>query len=363
MVARTISVTLQQVIRSIFLIVFPLAFITLFAWATAGSTYGTTSDPMRAAVWLWLGAHLTPFNISNESMVGYLSLLPFGAAALPWLAMRNGYRRSIERVGDTKSTRTYFIFWYLIVYALLALVANNSQANIDWKRGPITVLFILITATFSLKAANFLKLPAQMLIFMLGIAGLVFTISLIMDFQTAKNLSIVLQPGIVGGFLLLILQLAYLPNIFIASLSYIFGAGVFLGSGTDISPLNFSLREIPAIPVLAALPSGTVSWLLLFTVMISIYGWFNLTILRKSEVFIKIKRQNILRFFVISVGGFSALAFLSSGSLITSNMSPVGVNIEKAALIIAIQLLIVLLIQIFLPKLISKLSDKGRVKP
>ena len=117
MVARTISVTLQQVLRSIFLIVFPLAFITLFAWATAGSTYGTTSDPMRAAVWLWLGAHLTPFNISSESMFGYLSLLPVGAAIFPWLAMRNGYRRSIERVGNAKTTRTYFIFWYLIIYS------------------------------------------------------------------------------------------------------------------------------------------------------------------------------------------------------------------------------------------------------
>ena len=104
MVARTVSVTLQQVIRSIFLIVFPLAFITLFAWATAGSTYGTTSDPMRAAIWLWLGAHLTPFNIASESMVGYLSLLPMGAAILPWLAIRNGYRRSIERVGAVSYT-------------------------------------------------------------------------------------------------------------------------------------------------------------------------------------------------------------------------------------------------------------------
>jgi hypothetical protein len=97
--------------------------------------------------------------------------------------------------------------------------------------------------------------------------------------------------------------------------------------------------------------------------MISIYGWFNLIILRKSQEFIKIKRQSILRFFVISVGGFSALAFFSSGSLITSNMSPVGVNIEKAALIIGTQLLIILLIQIYLPKLIGKLNDKGRVKP
>ena len=362
MVARTISVTLQQVIRSIFLIVFPLAFITLFAWATAGSTYGTTSDPMRAAIWLWLGAHLTPFNIASESMIGYLSLLPIGAAVLPWLAIRNGYRRSIERVGDAKSTRTYFILWYLIVYTLLALIAGNSQANIDWRRGPITVLLILISATFTLRAANFLKLPAQIFLIMLGIAGLVYSISLIMHFQTAKNLATVLQSGIIGGFLLLLMQIVYLPNIFIASLSYIFGAGIFLGSGTEISPTIFSLREIPAIPVLAALPNGTVSWLIIFTLMIAIYGWINLVILRNSTEFIKIKRQSILRFFVISVGGFCLLAALSSGSLITSNMSPVGVNIGKAAIIIATQLLVVLLIQIYLPKLISKLSSKGRVQ-
>ena len=363
MVARTISVTLQQVIRSIFLIVFPLAFITLFAWATAGSTYGTTSDPMRAAIWLWLGAHLTPFNIASESMVGYLSLLPIGATLLPWLAIRNGYRRSIERLGDAKSTRTYFILWYLIVYTLLALIAGNSQANIDWRRGPITVLFILVSASYTVKAANFLKLPAQIFLVMLGIAGLVFTISLVMHFHTAKNLAIVLQSGIIGGFLLLLLQILYLPNIFIASLSYILGAGIFLGSGTDIAPNIFSLREIPAIPVLAALPNGTVTWLIVFTMMIAIYAWINLITLRNSTEFIKIKRQSILRFFVISIGGFCLLAALSSGSLITANMSPVGVNIGKAAIIIVIQLLLVLLIQIYLPKLISKFSSKGRVQP
>jgi len=363
MVARTVTVTLQQVIRSIFLILFPLAFIALFAWATAGSTSGTTSDPMRAAVWLWLGAHLTPFNIASESMRGYLSLLPIGAAALPWLAIRNGYRRSIEKLSNTKSTRIYFILNYLLVYSLLALVAGNSQANIDWQRGPITVVILLISATFSLKATNFLKLPAQIFSIMLGVAGLIFTISLVMHFHTAKNLSIVLQPGIIGGFLLLLLQIAYLPNIFIASLSYIFGAGIYLGSGTNISPSVFSLKEIPAIPVLAALPNGKVTWLIIFTVMISIYGWVNLVLLRKSDVFIKIKRQNILRFFVISVGGFSAIAALSSGSLITSNMSPVGVNVTKASLIIAVQLLGVLLIQIYLPKLIGILSVKDRVKP
>jgi hypothetical protein len=42
-------------------------------------------------------------------------------------------------------------------------------------------------------------------------------------------------------------------------------------------------------------------------------------------------------------------------------MSPVGVNIAAACVIITIQLIIVLLLQILLPKLISSLSSKGRV--
>jgi hypothetical protein len=47
--------------------------------------------------------------------------------------------------------------------------------------------------------------------------------------------------------------------------------------------------------------------------------------------------------------------------LITANMSPVGVNIAASCLIITAQLIVVLLIQIFLPKIISSLSNKGRV--
>lgn len=361
MLARAILVTLQQVIRSTILILFPIAFITLFAWATAGSTYGTTSDPMRAAIWLWLGTHLTPFNVSSESMTGYLSLLPIGALLLPALAMRIGYRRCVERVGDHKSTRSYFILWYLVIYCLLAITASNTQASVDWWRGPLTLLLILFLATTSINTAKSLKLPFYLFLVMLGIAGLVFTTSLIINFQTAKNLTVVLQPGIIGGALLLLLQLAYLPNVFIATLSYIFGAGIFLGANTQIAPLDFSLREIPAIPVLAALPSGEIAWLAIPTIMIFIYGWLNLTVLLRANTFIKIKRQSVLRFLVISVAGFAAVSALSSGSLITANMSPVGVNIAQASWIITIQLLLVLLIQIYLPKLINLINNKGRV--
>ncbi|GBL18106.1 hypothetical protein EMGBS2_01750 [Actinomycetota bacterium] len=109
MVARRLWIALQQVIRSVLIILFPLAFITLFAWATAGSTYGTTSDPMRAAVWLWLGSHLTPFNITSNDVSGYLSYLPLGAVVLPWLTMRLGYKRVLVNLRIKKLVAHTFL--------------------------------------------------------------------------------------------------------------------------------------------------------------------------------------------------------------------------------------------------------------
>ena len=151
MVARNFYVTLQQVIRSVLIIIFPIAFITLFAWATAGSTYGTTSDPMRAAVWLWLGTHLTPFNILSNDMNGYLSYLPIGAVIFPWLAIKNGFNRANETLANRKTSRAYFILNYVLLYTILALVSNNAQVKIDWLRGIPILLIILIMATSTKK--------------------------------------------------------------------------------------------------------------------------------------------------------------------------------------------------------------------
>jgi hypothetical protein len=159
MVARRFLISLQQVIRSVLIILFPLAFIALFAWATAGSTYGSTADPMRASVWLWLGAHLAPFNITSNEVTGYLSYLPLGAAILPWLSMRVGYRRVVGEIQNQKVSRAYFVLTYTLVYSLLAIVASNSQVSIDWPRGLVILLALLFLATTSTNFQTLIKLP------------------------------------------------------------------------------------------------------------------------------------------------------------------------------------------------------------
>jgi hypothetical protein len=361
MVARRLWTALQQVIRSVLIILFPLAFITLFAWATAGSTYGTTSDPMRAAVWLWLGSHLTPFNITSNEVSGYLSYLPLGAVVLPWLTMRLGYKRVLEVVENKKVSRAYFIIAYLLIYLLLTLISSNSQVSTDLFRGLGILFILLLTATTDLKVENSIKLPMQIFLIMLGIAGILFSISLMLNFSTAKNLTIVLNPGILGGLLLLLLQLLYLPNIIFTTLSYILGSGFSLGKATDISPFIFNLREIPAIPVLAGLPSDKNIWFLLPTLMIAIYGWINLTLIFKLNIDTKSKRQLILRFFILSILGVMIIAFITSGSLISSNMSPVGVNPLRIGAVVTAYLLFVLLLMILLPKVFKKKDSKGRL--
>jgi len=361
MVARVVGVTLQQVIRSILIILFPLAFITLFAWATAGSTYGSTADPMRATVWLWLGSHLTPFHITSNEITGYLSYLPIGAAILPWLSIRVGYRRVVEIIGNKKVSRAYFILSYIFIYSLLGFIASNSQVSIDWGRGLITLLILLLLATSRVKAEKLTKLPWQMFLLMLGVAGFVYSISLAMNFGIAKNLTIVIQPGIFGGILLLLLQILYLPNIFFATLSYILGAGFSLGSATQITPFIFNLREIPAIPLLAALPAGENPWFVIATIMLTIYAWINLNNIKQLNLDIKSKQQIYIRFFVLSILGAAVLAFITSGSLISANMSPVGVNPLHISAVVAAHLLLVLLLIQLLPRLVKKKAKQGRL--
>ena len=361
MVARTFWVALQQVVRSILIYLFPLSFIALFAWATAGSTYGTTSDPMRAAVWLWLGSHLTPFHITSNEITGYLSYLPIGAAIFPILTMRVGYRRVLESVSNKKIGRAYFILSYLIVYLLLAVVASNSQVSVDWFRGIPTLLVLLLLATTNLNAEHLVKIPFYFFAIMLGLGGLLLSISLILNFSTAKNLTIVIQPGILGGLLLLLLQLLYLPNIIFTCLSYGLGSGFSLGSATDITPFIFNLREIPAIPVLAALPNGKYPWLIVLTLIVAIYAWVNIDLINKQRVDAKSKQQITIRFFLISTFIPAIFAFISSGSLLSANMSPVGVNPIRIGTVFALQVLIVFILVKYLPRLFKKKQGESRL--
>jgi hypothetical protein len=72
----------------------------------------------------------------------------------------------------------------------------------------------------------------------------------------------------VGGFVLVLGELAYLPNLVLWGASWVLGAGFSLGDGTVISPTVTQLGLLPAVPVFGAVPAESsgrwvlVAWLL-----------------------------------------------------------------------------------------------------
>jgi hypothetical protein len=65
-----------------------------------------------------------------------------------------------------------------------------------------------------------------------------------------------LTPGLIGGALLLLVQLAYVPNAVGWAVCYSLGPGFAFGTFTVVAPTGAAIGPLPLFPMLAALPTG-----------------------------------------------------------------------------------------------------------
>jgi hypothetical protein len=355
MLQRVLGVTFAQALRSAAIFLLPLAFITLIAWATAGSATGTTSDPIRAAMWIWLGAHHVHFDLalSPSGVAGYLSFLPIGALLLPIVALRAGFKRVISKLdGDYSNLtgiRLFFSLFYAILAAMVALFSSSAGVVPLWWMAAIFAFLIALGSSFIADRSINLGMPVilalRIIALLLGSGFLIFAIAFFFNFGQATLITEVLAPGFFGSFLLLIVNLLYLPNAALAALSYVSGAGFAVGAGTHLSPITQDIGQIPAIPLLAALPVNSNKWFLLFSIVIIAFG----ALLGYWTISLQ-DRASWQSFFIVLVM-LVIFAYLASGSLITQAMGAVGLSIWQFILAVGSQLLIGLLAFKFIPRM------------
>jgi hypothetical protein len=109
-------------------------------------------------------------------------------------------------------------------------------------------------------------MPARPRSVVVGVAGALATLaatgallagtSLAVHMHEAAVLERDLGPGAVGTVLLCLLEVAYLPNAVIWAIAFSLGPGFAFGSGTVVGPTGSALAQLPAFPMLAALPPG-----------------------------------------------------------------------------------------------------------
>jgi hypothetical protein len=365
MLARALLVSFQQALRSIALTIFPLAFIALLAWATAGSSTGNTTDPIRASIWLWLGAHLIPFDLFLPPSfdAGALSILPLGAVIFPFFAMRSGLARTISALERARPARIFFGLWYVAFIALATYLSRTSDVKPSLIFAPLysILLISLGSVDFNHRALAPFRFASYLFTLLAGLALLLFGASLVLHFAIVKNLTTVLQPGWVGGVLLLLIQILYLPNLALHALSYFVGFGFSIGANTHISPTVFSIKQIPAIPILGGLPTSKHPLFLLGVILFfAISLLISISIMRRHSN-LNSRIREFLQLTLAASAVLALLSYLSSGTLLTSALHTVGVRWWPIAAAFAFSQILFLVVVLLIPAGIHRFRNRASV--
>jgi hypothetical protein len=255
--------------------------LTIIGWVAAPhDTFGEDIiDILQGAVLAWLVGHHVSFSVPD----GQIALLPLGLVLLPglllyrsgrWLArscdiprLRYVYRAALAIAGP-----------YAAIAGTLALLARTEAVEPSMPRalvmgfvtaflaGGLGVLRQLMRDK-EVPARDLLRLmpprSRSLLVGMLASTGtlllgglLLFLVALAMSLPEVVETTRVLGPGLVGGALLIVVQLAYLPNAVVFAVCYALGPGFAVGAGTVVAPTGVSVGALPMLPMLAALPSN-----------------------------------------------------------------------------------------------------------
>jgi hypothetical protein len=93
----------------------------------------------------------------------------------------------------------------------------------------------------------------------IALAALVTAVAFIGSYAKIIELYEALQTQVLGGVAVTVGELAVLPNLVIWTASWLIGPGFALGTGSTVSPLATQLGPVPAIPILGAIPTGSLS--------------------------------------------------------------------------------------------------------
>lgn len=284
-----------------------LAFLAVPAVLMWWLAFDLEAEPLELATLvaaLWQLAHLVPMTIglsaqtalslglSPEALTFTFSLAPLGltliTASLAWWAGHRagvrgargawaivggvaGYAAAAAFIAATATGLSLWPQWAriavpVLVYTvplILGFVLRSALDDEDWWASAVRRLQKLIersaptgAAAFPARAAEVFRLAAAALAVLLALGALGIVISLLVRYGEVIALSQGLQLDAFGALMVFILQLIYLPTMWIWAVSWFVGTGFSVGAATSVSPFETLLGPIPALPLFGAIPEG-----------------------------------------------------------------------------------------------------------
>jgi hypothetical protein len=252
-----------------------LTLLVLVGWIAAPHAGPGLTGVLRTAALLWLIGHHVGFTLPG---VGRIGMLPLGLVLLPggllwragrWVVQAGGVRK----LGHVAYAALALAVPYAMVAAALALASSSARAAPSLPEAVVCSFLLALTAgglggARGIAPWNELAglLPDRLRSLTVGTAAalalltaagsLLAAASLAAHLGEFRNVNASLGAGAVGALLLLLAQLAYVPNAITWAISFTLGPGFAFGAGTVVAPTGSALGQLPAFPLLAALPQG-----------------------------------------------------------------------------------------------------------
>jgi hypothetical protein len=329
--------------------------LVVLGWAVSGRGEDGIGTALGATGVVWLVAHHAP--VATESGAT-ITLLPLALTALPVLLLHRAGRWA-ARITATTATpdAVLLVVAATATYAGIALgIAQVSSiggagvpdlAALGWSALVAAIgLGWGVASGAGLLAPLAERVPptARRAAVVAGVAGgalvvasaAVAVVALVARWSTVTGLERQVAPGALEAVELLLVSIAYLPNLLLWTLSYLAGPGFAAGGGTTVDPFSAAGALLPGIPVLGAIPvdaPALAPLLLLLPVAAGVLG--ALALRRRGPAGLGAECGQVL-LGALAVGAVAALASaFAGGALGSARLAQLGPHAWQTGLALA----------------------------
>jgi hypothetical protein len=353
------------VIRSVttggFIAVLSLALwliVTLAAWVL--SPHGSTSpaDPMRLGVGLFAWSNHAGMTVNDVPV----ALTPLGLMVVPFLLCWAGAHHLVRLspppdLPAVARMAGMFAAGYAAVATIAVIPTGGDLAAVAPPRMLVwSVVVSFLCCAFGLIRGAHLTGPLVDLVpvrlrpvltagtvaalAMVAAAALITAVALAAALPESADLSARLHAGVLGGFLVTLLGLAFVPNLVVWVVAVLVGPGFSVGAATEVSPRLVEYGPLPAFPPVAALPPEgvvpPVGWLVLLVPLLAGVLAGLLVARRVSADTPHVAGWAALSGLVTGAW-LGTLAWLSAGGMGLSRLTVIGPAAGRVGLVVALE--------------------------
>jgi hypothetical protein len=317
--------------------------LVTLAWAITGRGDDGLATPVGASGVVWLVAH----HAAVSTPLATVTLLPLTLLALPLFLLFRAGRWSARITGTTRPGDAAVLVLtgtatYSVIALLVCQLAALGPASVPPVQAVVWAAVVgaaglgagvvagaglspVLRARLGAHAPRSLTVAGIVGAGLAAASGIAVLVALVARWDTVTGMHAALATSAGDHAGVVLLTLAYLPNLLVWALAYLAGPGFAVGGGAVVDPFTVSGGMLPGVPVLGAIPLDAPVLAPALVLVPVVLGGVAVAVLRRRGAAGLVEDLVAAGGGALVVGvGAGLLAWLAGGSLGAARLAPLG---------------------------------------